>query len=206
VENNSPSSPLAPTSFSFILHRANSRRWSSHLCRNFLCTWSLQTCSTFITGSSWNPAAAQEFFYYQEILLHSLYSYRSLILIRIAFSFFFAFRFCAPVLPALLLTVHFLAFTDQQQISFTMASMFSAWLAARTVPADDGTAVEGVVSIYFLQLLHNSMQLLVECNLIYNASLKSLSTIAVGSFACMTSGLSTYDVLRAYLKSFPAGL
>jgi hypothetical protein len=50
------------------------------------------------------------------------------------------------------------------------------------------------------------MQLLVECNLIYNASPKSLSTIAVGSFACMASGLSTYDVLRAYLKSFPAGL
>jgi hypothetical protein len=80
-----------------------------------------------------------------------------------------------------------------------MASIFSAWLAARSVPADDGTVLEGVVSIYFLQLL-------VECNLIYNASLKSLSTIAVGSFACMTSGLSTYDVLRGYLKSFLAGL
>ncbi len=138
--------------------------------------------------------------------MHSLYSYRSLILIRIAFSSFFAFQCCAPVLPALLLTVHFLAFTDQQQISFTMASIFSAWLTARSVPAGDGTAVDGVVSIYFLQLLQYCMQLLVECNLIYNASPKSLSTIAVGSFACMASGLSTYDVLRAYLKSFPAGL
>jgi hypothetical protein len=87
-----------------------------------------------------------------------------------------------------------------------MASTFSTWLAARSVPADDGTAVEGVVSIYFQQLLYYCMQLLVECNLIYNASLKSLSTIAVGSFACMASGLSTDDVLRAYLKSFPAGL
>ncbi len=138
--------------------------------------------------------------------MYSLYSYRSLILIRIAYSFFFAFQFCAPVLPASLLTVHFHAFTDQQQISFTMASIFSAWLAARSVPADDGTVLEGVVSIYFLQLLHYCMQLLVECNLIYNASLKSLSAIAVGSFACMASGLSTYDVLRAYLKSFLAGL
>jgi hypothetical protein len=87
-----------------------------------------------------------------------------------------------------------------------MASLFRPWLAARSVPADDGTAVHGVVSIYFLQLLHYCMQLLVECNLIYNASLKSLSTIAVGSFACMANGLSTYDVLRAYLKSFPAGI
>jgi hypothetical protein len=87
-----------------------------------------------------------------------------------------------------------------------MASLFSAWFAARSVPADDGTAVEGVVSTYFLQLLQYCMQLLVECNLICNASLKSLSTIAVGSFACMATGLSTYNVLRAYLKSFPAGL